>query len=107
MGIRPADVGRRPETMTKTFQVGTTYATRSICDWDCIHSFEIMARTAKSVTVKVHGKVVRRGLSVYEGVEQFKPFGSYSMAAIISADKTLAHVENPKGWAVAETSVEC
>lgn len=92
--------------MTKSFQVGTTYATRSIGDHDCIHSFTITARTAKTITTKVHGKVVKRGLSVFEGVEQFKPFGSYSMCAIISADKTLAHVENPKGWAVAETSVE-
>lgn len=68
------------------FQVGKTYATRSICDHDCIFSFDILGRTAKSVTVNVHGKTVRRGLSVYEGVEQFKPFGNYSMCAIIGAD---------------------
>ena len=73
--------------MTATFEVGRTYSTRSICDYDCVHSFTILARTAKSVTVDVHGKTVRRGVRVYDGVEQFKPFGSYSMAAIISADK--------------------
>jgi hypothetical protein len=56
-----------------------------------VFSFTILARTAKSVTVDVHGKTVRRGISVYEGVEQFKPFGSYSMCAIISAD----HMETP------------
>jgi hypothetical protein len=72
--------------MTQTFQIGRTYATRSIGDYDCIHSFEILARTAKTVTVKVRGEIVRRGVSLYEGCEQFKPFGNYSMAAIIGAD---------------------
>jgi hypothetical protein len=76
--------------MTSTFQVGRTYYTRSIGDADCIFSFEILARTAKSVTIKAHGKTARRGLSVYEGVEQFKPLGSYSMCPIISADKIAA-----------------
>jgi len=68
------------------FQVGKTYATRSICDYDCIFSFVILGRTAKTVTVNVHGKTVRRGLSVYENTEQFKPFGNYSMCAIVGAD---------------------
>jgi hypothetical protein len=70
-----------------TFEVGKTYATRSLCDHDCLFSFTILARTAKTVTVEVHGKTVRRGLSSYAGVEQFKPFGNYSMAAVITADK--------------------
>jgi hypothetical protein len=69
------------------FEIGKTYATRSICDHDCIFSFTILARTAKQVTIKVHDKVVRRGLTEWNGVEQFKPFGNYSMCAIISADK--------------------
>jgi hypothetical protein len=75
--------------MTKQFQVGQTYFDRSICDYNCIFSFTILARTAKSVTVNVHGNTVRRGLNVYNGVEQFKPFGSYSMCTIIGADKEL------------------
>lgn len=77
--------------MTK-FQVGRTYATRSICDHDCIFSFVIRSRTAKTVTVDVHGKQVRRGLSTnWDGsAEAFKPFGNYSMCAIISADKEAA-----------------
>ena len=76
--------------MTTQFQVGRTYATRSICDSECIFSFTILGRTAKSVTINVHGKTVRRGLSIYNGAEQFKPYGSYSMCAIISADKQAA-----------------
>ena len=49
--------------MTNQFQVGRTYATRSICDYDCIFSFTILARTAKTVTTQIHGKTVRRGLN--------------------------------------------
>lgn len=69
------------------FEVGKTYQTRSIADRDCIFSFTIQSRTAKTVTVDVHGKRVKRGLQIRDGVEQFKPFGTYSMCAIIRADK--------------------
>jgi hypothetical protein len=72
--------------MHTTFQVGKTYASRSICDYDTVFRFTILGRTAKTVTVNVHGKNVRRGLQIWEGVEQFKPFGTYSMCAIIGAD---------------------
>lgn len=74
-------------TSTKQFEVGKTYSTRSICDSDCIYSFTITARTAKTITTTVWGKTVRRGLSVYNGVEQFKPHGTHSMCAVISAEK--------------------
>ena len=74
--------------MIKQFQVGQTYSTRSIGDHDCIFAFTILARTAKSVTVKVHGNIVRRGLSVRDDVEQFKPFGTYSMCAVIRANRS-------------------
>ena len=72
--------------MNKVFQVGKTYATRSIADYDTIHAFTILARTDKTVTVKVYGREVRRGLRVRDNVETFKPFGTYSMCAVISAD---------------------
>ena len=73
--------------MTKQFEVGKTYYDRSACDHDCIFSFTILGRTAKQVRISVHGKVKNRGVTVRDGVEQFKPFGSYSMAAIVRADK--------------------
>jgi hypothetical protein len=72
--------------MTNQFQIGRTYSTRSICDHDCIFSFTILRRTAKTVTTQVHGKTVRRGLSLWNGVEQFSPYGRYSMAPIVGAD---------------------
>ena len=73
--------------MPKQFEVGKTYWDRSICDYDCIFKFTILARTAKQVTVSVHNKVVKRGLTVFDDVEQFKPFGNYSMCAIVRADR--------------------
>jgi hypothetical protein len=75
--------------MTHSFQVGKTYFDRSICDHNCIFSFTILARTAKSVTINVRGKTARKGLTTYNGVEQFKPFGTYSMCAVVSADSEL------------------
>jgi len=72
--------------VTQEFEVGKTYATRSICDHDTVFSFTILARTAKTVTVKADGEVVRRGLFTFEGREQFRPFGRYSMCTVIGAD---------------------
>jgi hypothetical protein len=72
--------------MKKQFVVGQTYATRSICDYDTVYRFKIVARTAKQLTFEQHGAQKRRGIYVYEGVEQFKPYGTYSMCAIVGAD---------------------
>lgn len=64
------------------FEVGSTYSTRSICDSECIVSLTVAKRTAKTITTKA-GKVLR--ITSYNGVEQVKPWGSYSMAPIIDA----------------------
>jgi hypothetical protein len=65
------------------FEPGKTYSTRSIGDHNCIISVTIAKRTAKSVTT-TEGKTFR--VSVYEGNEQIRPWGRYSMAPIIGAD---------------------
>jgi hypothetical protein len=62
-------------------------------DYDSIAYFTIKARTPKTVTIDVHGKTVRRGLSVCGNAEQFRPFGSYSMAMVVSATDTAEKVE--------------
>jgi len=72
------------------FEVGKSYETRSIADWECIFSFTILDRTDKTITTIAHGKRVKRGLKTVDGVEQFKPFGSYSMCPIIRANKERA-----------------
>jgi hypothetical protein len=76
--------------MTTQFQVGKTYETRSIADYDTIFSFKILARTAKTALITNRGAPVKRGIYVYEGVEQIRPYGTYSMCPIISADREKA-----------------
>lgn len=65
-----------------TFQVGKTYATRSVCDHNCIISVTVASRTAKTIKT-ADGKTLR--IQEYRGIEQVKPWGSYSMAPIVDA----------------------
>lgn len=81
--------------MTKQFEVGQSYATRSACDHDCIYAYKIERRTAKSVWIEIEGKVERRTINTYSGVETFKPHGRYSMSATIMADRAEDDVRVP------------
>ena len=71
-------------------EVGKTYSERFMSDYDSIAHFTILARTAKTVTTEVHGKQVKRRVRVasYDDTERFNPFGSYSMAMVVSAKDT-------------------
>jgi hypothetical protein len=69
----------------QTFEIGSTYCTRSICDHNSIIRVTVAKRTAKTITTST-GKVLR--ISVYDGEEQVKPHGSYSMAPIVGAKDT-------------------
>jgi hypothetical protein len=71
-------------TNTTKFEAGKTYSTRSICDASMVISETITSRTAKTVKT-ASGKSFR--VAEYNGVEFIKPWGSYSMAPRISADK--------------------
>ena len=73
--------------MTIQFEAGKTYYTRSVCDHDHIIRVKIVGRTAKTVKTD-KGKTLR--VYVYEGVERVKPWGSYSMAPIVGADRVAA-----------------
>lgn len=68
------------------FEAGRTYWTRSICDSDCIHKITVSRRTAKTIWTAC-GKTLR--VTSWRGVEQVKPFGSYSMCAVIGADRVM------------------
>lgn len=70
------------------FQVGKTYATRSICDYDCVFSFTVVARTDKTVTIRGanNARDARRKVRVWNGVEQIDPLGRYSMSPVLGAD---------------------
>lgn len=69
--------------MTK-FETGKTYFTRSVCDHNCVIEITIAKRTPFTVTT-TDGERFR--VKVWEGVEQVKPWGSYSMAPVVSADR--------------------
>lgn len=66
----------------KTFEAGKTYTTRSACDHDCVISVTVAKRTAKTITTAA-GKTLRVGM--YDGAEFVKPWGTYSMAPIVTA----------------------
>jgi hypothetical protein len=69
------------------FTVGQHLACRSSCDYDCIFRFEVVARTAKFVTLKYFNDLKRVGVKVdRDGVEYCLPFGNYSMAAYLQAN---------------------
>ena len=72
------------------FQVGNTYSVRSICDHECIFRFEIVSRTEKTITLKSHGKLVRRKVRIVCGVEACDPHGRYSMSPVLTADRVAA-----------------
>lgn len=72
------------------FQIGKIYETSSICDHTCIYSFEVIARTEKTVTLKDRkdGEVYRRKVAWFpDSGERCKPYGVYSMAPTIRADR--------------------
>lgn len=69
------------------FETGKTYWTRSICDYDHIVRVTVAKRTDKTLTT-TEGKTFRIATPKWnDGIEQIKPWGSYSMAPVISADR--------------------
>lgn len=72
----------------KAFETGASYFGRFITDYDATFSFSVERRSARYVWLKgADGKVKKRGVRVYGGVETCLPFGDYSMAPSISADR--------------------
>ena len=76
--------------MTRQFEVGRLYQCRLITDYDTVLTYEVVARTAKFITVVREGDDAppkRLGVRVYEGVELCSPWGRYSMAPTLRADR--------------------
>ncbi|MCM1061961.1 MAG: hypothetical protein NC452_16965 [Eubacterium sp.] len=76
--------------MTK-FEVGKKYATRSICNSECVWSYTVIARTEKTVTIS-DGKETKKcrineKLSAYRSAETILPEGNYSMCPVLDASK--------------------
>jgi hypothetical protein len=77
------------------FKIGEAYHTRSFCDYDCIFSFLVTARTAKFVTfMNDHNQQfrVKVSTSTWDGqeTEVASPMGRYSMSPIVVANRTFA-----------------
>jgi len=73
--------------MTK-FETGKSYFCRSVCDYDCVWTFKVIKRTAKSIWVKdaQNGETIRKAVKVWNNSETINPLGSYSMAPILRAE---------------------
>ncbi|MGI5032399.1 hypothetical protein ACRVX5_07535 [Clostridioides difficile] len=67
------------------FEVGKTYATRSICDHDCIYTIQVIKRTDKTITYKEED-TVRRAKIRFNNVCEYIRIGNYSMAPNFSAE---------------------
>jgi len=77
---------------TATFEVGNTYSATSPCDSDCVWTFEVTKRTAKFITLQDvrSAETMRVGVRVHSDAEWASPFGSFSMAPVICADRVAA-----------------
>lgn len=78
----------------KKFEVGAEYSTSSICDHNCVWSYVVTARTAKTITIQEKGRFDKPGkkcrinaeLSEMNGCETVYPMGRYSMAPSLRAE---------------------
>ena len=76
----------------KKFEVGKNYSMRSACDWDCVWTYKVVARTAQTITIESEdGKTLKCRINKYlmdiEGIEAVYPLGRYSMCPILRASK--------------------
>lgn len=77
------------------FEAGKTYATRSICNSDCVFCYTVLSRTACTITVvDNHGNHktcrISKKVSEYRNAETILPEGNYSMCPMLSADMEVA-----------------
>ena len=76
----------------KKFEIGKTYACSSICDHECVWTFTVIRRTAKTVTFRdERGEEktcrISADTSAYRNAETVFPLGRYSMAPMLDANK--------------------
>ena len=79
-------------TPSVSFKVNKFYYMRSVCDYDCMWIYKVIARTASTVTIQdIRTKETMRRriyLAPLSNEECVKPLGSYSMAPTLTADRT-------------------
>ena len=69
----------------KTIQSGQTLTARSICDYDCVFSVEVIERKGSFVTVKAMNEVKRMKVHADSRGEFIYALGKYSMCPIFRA----------------------
>jgi hypothetical protein len=70
------------------FKANTTCSTRSVADYDCVFNFEVVKRSAKTITIKYHGDLKRCKIHTDENGDEFAyPLGRYSMCPVIRPAK--------------------
>jgi hypothetical protein len=77
--------GCRRGINTKTIKAGQTLTARSIADYDCVFSVEILERKGSFVTVKVQGNTKRMKVHSDSYGELIYAMGKYSMCPIFRA----------------------
>lgn len=72
----------------KKFEIGKTYTMRSACDYNCIWSYTVTARTEKTITIADEdGKAKRCKISKWSKDEEIiYPLGVYSMCPCLRAE---------------------
>ena len=77
-------------TSIKRFEVGKTYSMRSTCDYECVWTYKVTARTACTITLMGRGGEIKcrinKQLTEWSNVESVLPLGKYSMSPILRAD---------------------
>ena len=77
-----------PAVPVTAFIVGCNYRVRSLADSESIYDFTVTGRSTKSVTLMADdGRIFTRRIKVEDSAETVKPFGSYSMAPTLYADR--------------------
>ena len=75
----------------KQFEVGKEYSMRSACNYECVWTYKVIARTKCTITLKdKRGKQITcriiKNYTEMDKVEQVRPLGKYSMSPILSAE---------------------
>ena len=80
--------------MVVKFEVGKSYEMRSPCDVECIWKFEVLSRTASTVTILNGSRVqtvrVAKNETEWNQAETVFPLGRHSMAPCLRASKVVS-----------------
>jgi len=75
----------KENNMTATIKAGQTLTARSVCDYECVFSAEVLERKGAFVTVKAQGNTRRVKVMNFGEGEFIYAMGKYSMCPIFRA----------------------